>query len=149
MITLKSKARKITFIVIILLIMLTFFMSISSKNNDKFCLIDKNSTLPSDCLNVQNSIYGNIFGISLSLFGFISFTLLFIMHLISNTKHKHSKKFHNFFLIGVILGSAISIYFIYLQFFVLKMICTNCLIVDFSMILILLLVIYDISKGIR
>ncbi len=80
------------------------------------------------CDSVQSSIYGSIFGIKLSyiaVFAFISLLLSFLFY-------------KPIFAIGTYLGAAAAVVLIAIQLFVLKEICSNCMIIDGTMILILL-----------
>ena len=100
----------------------------------------------SDCNIVQKSSYATIFGINVSLIGFIAFSLYFLIYLLTH----HDKIHKNFFLTSSIIGSIFALYFIFLQLIIIKQICTICMIIDVLMILILSIAIYDYlkSKGI-
>ncbi|MBM3232715.1 hypothetical protein FJZ18_00930 [Candidatus Pacearchaeota archaeon] len=104
---------------ILLEIILTATLNFNS-DLGAFCLTG------SDCSSVQNSEYGKLFGVSLSVFGFIMFSLLLIIYLYVERHPKYSQ----FFLLATGLGFCFAVYFLILQFFVLKKICSSCVIID-------------------
>ena len=81
------------------------------------------------CESVQNSVYGSIFGIKLPVYGLIAFIILLGLYFLN-------KKLH---LLTALIGMGISLTLISIQVFVLKQICSNCMIVDFTMITIFLI----------
>ena len=88
------------------------------------------------CELVNNSQYGSFLGIKNSVYGIIIFSLMIILTLFHmNNPTKHSR-----FLIhgGIILGAIISLYFLYLQFFVIRIFCEFCIVVDLGMIIALM-----------
>ncbi|MBX4212216.1 hypothetical protein KW787_02035 [Candidatus Pacearchaeota archaeon] len=97
----------------------------------------------SGCSEVQHSVYGNLLGIKVSTFGFISFVLLLILYLLAQKNRKNQ-----FVFVALAkIGAFFSIYFLIIQFFVLKKICSTCLVVDLTMILISSLATYDWIKN--
>src|SRR5437762_3168146 len=77
----------------------------------------------SGCNEVQHSIYSTILGIKVSVFGFISFILLAILYVLA-----HTKTIKPIVFVSVAkLGAFFSLYFLIIQFFVLKKICSTCL----------------------
>ena len=122
----------IPWIIIILIIIsilfssLIFYFSLKGKT---FC------TFGDSCGNVQNSDYGTLFGMPVSLFGTFSFSLLLLLYLVS----LKTPSFEVYFVFSSIIGSLFSLYFIFIQFFLLHAFCSSCLIVDGSALLILLL----------
>ena len=117
-------------VLILLALALSTYSYLETSSNSTICL------LGSTCDIVKNSTYGNIFGISVSLFGVFSFVFFFFLFLF---RHKHHliKKSLAF---ASIIGAVFSLYFIYLQLFVLKAICTTCITIDGLMLLIFVLV---------
>ena len=85
------------------------------------------------CDLVQNSIYAETFGIKNSVYGVAVFSLLSIISLFQI--FKPTKRKMAFLKFSLFFGSAIAIYFLALQIFVLKAYCKYCLVVDFSVIL--------------
>lgn len=85
------------------------------------------------CDLVQTSQYAYTLGLKNSVFGIFAFAVLLIMTYLE-TKNP-SKKKRTIIHLGIIIGAIIAILFLYLQFFVIKSICTYCIIVDISMIL--------------
>tara|TARA_Y100000310_G_C20590994_1_gene767966 strand:- start:372 stop:788 length:417 start_codon:yes stop_codon:yes gene_type:complete len=129
------KYIKISFThIILLLVAISLFLSaqmVIQSNEDNFFCVDETS-----CNQVQNSIYGEIMGFKVNKLGTIGFTLLFVAFLI---EYKHKKKTLSLGLST--LGALFALYFLYIQFFVLKTLCSQCLIIDFSMLLIFYLAI--------
>ena len=86
----------------------------------------------SSCSVVQNSVYGEIFGFKVGWFGLMGFSALLYFYFFALTE----KKFRAFYFVLSLLGAIFAFYFIYLQFFILKIICKICLIIDVTMIII-------------
>lgn len=96
----------------------------------------------SGCFNVQTSPYAKAFGISNPLLGIIGFgiiSLAIVTLLLAERSGAYwLRGRENFILLplhaGFIIGSAFSIWLLYLQFFVLMTTCSYCLWVDAIMI---------------
>ena len=84
------------------------------------------------CDVIQNSPYAYTFGLKNSYYGVFAFTILGLITL-AHLK-KPNKKTKNIVHIGLIVGSIVSIYFLYLQYAVLKAYCKYCLVVDISLL---------------
>lgn len=114
-------------VLIVVEIMFTSYMAYNSLQNQDVCAIGKS------CEQVQQTKYGQIFGIKLAVIAVFAFIFLLIFY------------FYNYriFLFGSIIGFIISIYLIGIQAVVLKMYCINCLFVDIIMILIFFLSIIE------
>jgi len=113
-----------------------------SGGNDYFCKAG------SDCDSVQNSIYGNLFGIKLAWFGVICFSILLVLFLIVRI----NKKLYWMFFAASLIGAVFAVYFISLQVFILEKFCRDCIIIDSVMLLMFLIVIFefvDFKKEIR
>lgn len=93
----------------------------------------------SSCASVQSSQYAYFLGVKTSVWGIAAFTLLFILYGISYL----SVRRYRFYLAATLLGSLIALYFISLQLFVLKQLCSSCLVVDTLMLLITTLSLYE------
>ncbi len=96
----------------------------------------------SGCDTVTTSKYGYIFGIKNSVYGvfiFLFLSVITLLHIIKPTKEK--KMIIN---LGVIFGSLVALYFVYLQHFVLKSYCKYCLVVDFSLIISLIVLLISL-----
>lgn len=92
------------------------------------------------CDVVNSSVYGSTFGISNSLYGILIFSFMIaltLFHIKYPTKHAR-KILH----VAIIIGSAIAIYFLYLQAFVIKALCSFCLVIDLGLLVALYLMIY-------
>ena len=80
------------------------------------------------CYAVQQSGYKETLGINNSYFGLIVFSILGVLSLSYLDNPRKIKK--KLIIYGILAGSAIAIYFLYLQFFVINAICQYCFIVD-------------------
>jgi len=128
------KIKKIIFALLLFLTILTIYLSISEFLGSKICLT--NLTDSAKCSNVQNTSYGKILGIKVNYLGAVAITLLFLIFLFANSKNKYKQNFYEVYILGTIIGTIGAIYFLSIQFFILKAICSSCLIVDFGTILI-------------
>lgn len=91
------------------------------------------------CTEIQKSNYDSLFGIKnahLGLFIFAFLSIITISHIKSPKKNK--KKIIN---LGIIFGTIIAVYFLYIQAFVLKEFCKYCMIIDIGMLINLFLII--------
>jgi uncharacterized membrane protein len=118
---------------LLLNILLSLYLTTSYSSNIDFCLKS------SSCDDVRNSAYGSIFGIKLAWFGVICFVALFLLYLIA----RFNKKYYWTFFLSSLIGFIFAVYFIYLQIFVLKKICNNCVIIDSIAIMVFLIVIFE------
>ena len=92
------------------------------------------------CATVQNHATAFTFGIKNSLFGAIIFAILVILTLIQIIKHL--KSIDKIIYSGIIISSIISIYFLYLQQFVIHAYCKYCLVVDFAILIALIILFF-------
>jgi uncharacterized membrane protein len=92
------------------------------------------------CQIVEESSYAKTIGINNSYFGIIAFLILIALT-VSQMKHpnKHKKRF---IMIGILICSLVGIYFLFLQFFVIKEFCKYCLVVDIGSIFSLIALLY-------
>ena len=90
------------------------------------------------CMFVQTSQYETTFGIKNAHIGLIAFPLLAILTIFELKKTNKYRK--TLLTLGIILGSIFSIYFLCIQFFILKAICKYCLVVDIGVLISLFLV---------
>lgn len=93
------------------------------------------------CDFVTGSIYGEIFGVKVSVFGLLAFIGLLALYLASMNKYAFV-----LFRFGAVVGGLFALYFLYLQAFVLHAMCTRCLFVDLVALLIAVFVIVDYLK---
>ncbi len=92
------------------------------------------------CDTVNNSSFGSTFGIKNSLYGIFIFSFMIIITLLHMSKpNKHTRRIIH---LAIILGSLIAIYFLYIQFFVIRVFCEFCLVIDFGMIISLIFMFY-------
>lgn len=85
------------------------------------------------CYAVQASQYETTFGFQNAHLGLVAFTLLFIITFLHDKKP--TKKRKQLIQTGLILGSAVAVYFLYLQFFVINAICKYCMVTDIGILL--------------
>ena len=119
--------------ILLVLFIIAFLASIMLAFSPKedTCALDTN------CSAVQLSNQATTLGIKNCHYGVVIFFFMSILIFMQIKKPSKRKKFiiHS----GVIIGSLVSFYFLYLQFFVLNAICIYCLTVDFSMLLSLII----------
>lgn len=122
--------RKYLLVFFLLLIAMASSGILSFKPLSEICNIEQGCDL------VQNSVYAHTFGIKNSIYGVGIFSILSLLALFQ--VFKHSSKMEKFLKFSLIIGSAIAVYFLILQIFVLHAYCKYCLVVDLSVILALL-----------
>ena len=127
------RLRKYDIILGSLILFNLLFCLILALQKNSFCLIGDS------CNDIQNSSYGAIFGIPVIWIGVIAFTILFVLFLLA----RYDKDSYWIFFTATILGAIGAIYFLFIQFFILKQICTSCLITDFLAIIMLVIVIFE------
>ena len=109
-----------------------------------FSPIEETCNIGNSCNAVQNSIQAETFGVKNSLYGVGIF--LFLTFLTFSQIKKYGKIKGFLINMGIIISFIISIYFIYLMVFVLNSYCKYCLVVDISMILGFLTIIFYHKK---
>ncbi|HIH52392.1 MAG TPA: vitamin K epoxide reductase family protein [Nanoarchaeota archaeon] len=119
-------------LVIILTICLIASIALSFLPTSQICGVR------SGCEAVQNSPYKNTFGIDNGYLGIIAFFILLSLTISHLRTPKRYKKILIF--AGVLTGSIIAFFFICLQIFVIKALCTYCLVIDIGIILGLVLI---------
>ncbi|MFA5857180.1 MAG: vitamin K epoxide reductase family protein [Candidatus Pacearchaeota archaeon] len=107
-------------LIIIEIIFSLYLLYVGVTNETQICVKGES------CSEVQNSSYGELFGIQLPYYSLVCFVALILIYF-------WNKKL---FLIGTLLGGLFAIYLIFVQLFVLKKICTTCMMVDIIMLLI-------------
>lgn len=91
------------------------------------------------CSVVQSSSYNSLVGIKNSFFGIFIFAVMsFLAYLQIKYHLGYRRKIINY---AVIIGALVSLFFIYIQAFVLHAYCRYCLVVDISMVIALVLTI--------
>ncbi|MBS3089990.1 hypothetical protein J4461_03900 [Candidatus Pacearchaeota archaeon] len=114
-------------------LILSLYLVYSDSSSNAFCIIGKN------CDSVQNSAYGNLFGVKLSWIGVVAFTFLLILYYLSHRSYTRYKLFAASALLGAILAA----YFIIIQAFVLKQVCSSCIVIDAVMLIITGMSVYE------
>ena len=120
---------KILLALFIISLISSFMLSIASQASTEFCDVNGDT----GCSTVYNSQYSQIFGIKNCHIGVVVFFVLSILTYLQMRKPTRQKK--EIINYSVIIGFAITVYFLYLQQFVLFEYCMYCLAVDFSMVL--------------
>lgn len=128
--------KGLTFILIIASVIMCGYLVLTSAPQDTTLCVT------GGCDTVKNSEYGQIAGIPLAHLGLTSFLFLLLVFLLD-----YKKIIPKFLFLKICLvGSALAIYFIYIQIYVLKAICSNCMFVDISMLIITGIAIFDYLK---
>lgn len=96
------------------------------------------------CDIVQTSSYAKTLGIKNSIYGTFIFLILIYLTFLEIQNHDKIRK--DLIHYSVIMGSAIAVYFLYIQTFILNAWCKYCLVVDFSLIVALILIIFTWKK---
>ena len=123
--------KGILFILIAAELILTFSLMFQDSKNP-FCISGYN------CETVQNSVYSEIFGLKLSYFGFISFSVLLIVYILS-----YNKKIPYWIFVSLAsLSGVLGAYFLYIQKYVIGALCSICIATDSIAILIALISLY-------
>jgi len=96
------------------------------------------------CDSVLSSSYAYTFGVKNSHYGVVIFTILSFVTLFHIKKP--NKKTRHLIHLSMIIGSLIALYFMYLQYFVIKAYCKYCLVVDIILIIGLLITLFMWEK---
>ena len=107
-------------------LVLSAYLVHAKAQTELFCVIGKS------CDAVQQSVYGELWGIDVSTLGLIAFGLLLITAFTQHA-HRYNRKLY---LLCIVLGVMGAIYFIGIQLFVLKQICSTCMVIDGSMLVV-------------
>lgn len=89
------------------------------------------------CYIVQTSQYEETLGINNSYFGLVAFAVLLGFSLSYLKKPKKYKK--QLLMFGIFFGALMSIYFLYIQLFVIGALCKYCMVVDVGAVLSLII----------
>jgi len=130
--------NKYYILIVLFLICLAFSLLLSLISIDQIC------EPGNGCDIVQHSGYESLFGRKNSDFGIVAFSLMLIVTFLQIKYPSRRKK--QFIYLGTFIGSAIAIYFLYLQQFVIKAYCKYCLVVDICMLISLLILILTWKK---
>lgn len=96
------------------------------------------------CDLVRTSKYSYSFGIKNDFYGAFAFLFLSIITYLNIKKPSKNKKY--LINLGVVLGSIVGLYFIYLQKFVIKAYCKYCLVIDLGMLLCLSIMLINLKE---
>ncbi len=92
------------------------------------------------CDVVNSSSYGSTLGIKNSVYGMFVFSFMITLTLFHIRKPNNNTR--RIIHAAVILGSVIALYFLYLQFFIIRVFCTFCMIIDFGLLISLIFLFY-------
>ncbi|MEK6893239.1 MAG: vitamin K epoxide reductase family protein [Nanoarchaeota archaeon] len=134
-----NSLKKLILVFIVLEILFSILLAYSYYSNKIICAPGF------DCADVQKSQYSEIFGIKLPVIGIISFTALCILFFFS----QKNEKIEYLFITAAFIGALGAIRFLYIQFIILKKICSNCLAIDILAIAIFIFAFYDFKKSSR
>jgi len=119
---------------IVFIISLISSIIITSNSTTEAC------TIGGSCDAVNNSMYGSTLGIKNSVYGIFIFSFMIALTLFHiKNPSKHTRRIIH---AAIILGSVIALYFLYLQFFVIKAFCNPCLVIDFGLLISLIFLFY-------
>jgi uncharacterized membrane protein len=96
------------------------------------------------CTIVNTSKYETTLGIKNAHIGLIAFPILAILTILELRKSRKYQK--RLITLGMLIGSAFAIYFLYIQFFILEALCKYCLIIDVGVLLSLALILFFEEK---
>jgi len=131
----KIKLGKLTAVLLLFLTVFTIYLSISEISGQTACIVNTDDA-HANCLTVQNSKYGSIAGVKITYLGTLAIAVLFLLFLLSNSKNKFKQNFYEIYIVGTVVGTLSALYFLSVQFFVLKIVCSSCITVDSTLILI-------------
>jgi len=121
------------------IILAIFLISLAGSIILSFVSIEKACGQQEDngCYQVQTSQYEKTLGISNGYIGIVAFLALSILTIAYMKRIWPKKRFQVKFLIhmGIIITLIFSLYFIYLQIFVIKALCKYCLTIDIGAII--------------
>lgn len=92
------------------------------------------------CTIVQTSEYESTLGIKNAHIGLLTFPILALFAFFEMRRPKRYQKI--IINIGMSIASLIAIYFLYIQFVVLRAVCQYCMVVDIAVLLSLMLIIF-------
>jgi len=122
----KDKKKHITLLLIFILCFIASAI-LSFIPPEKAC-----GSVGSGCYIINTSKYAATIGIKNCYFGLTAFSVLIFLAIWNILKPKKYKK--QLILLGLLLGSVFSIYFIYLQLIVIKACCQFCMVVDIGVL---------------
>lgn len=122
----RTKINKILLAFILFEVLFSYFLVYDHIERGGFCGIG-------ECDTVQKSSYAHVGRINLVYIAAIAFTLLLICY--------HTQP--TFYALGVLCGGLFALYLISIQLFVLGAICSTCMLVDVSMLIIMGLTFYQ------
>lgn len=135
--------NKKKYIILFAIMMLATAMSIVLS----FVPLEKACGNSGSCTIIQTSQYESIFGIKNAHLGLIAFPILALITILELRK---SRKYQKILLnLGIILGSLFALYFLYLQFFILKAICKYCMVVDIGVLISLGIILFWEEKNLK
>lgn len=123
------KNKKEVILLIIFMLCLAASIILSFVPLEKAC-----GGVSNGCYIVNTSQYETTLGIKNSNIGIAAFVMLIVFTL-ERRFYKKTKLNKSIITLGVIVGALFSIYFLYIQFFVLKLMCKYCMVIDLGMLI--------------
>lgn len=114
-------------------LILSAYVAYTSATGADFCLSG------SSCTAVQNSPYGQFLGIKVSIWGALAFLVLLATYLWSRGHYPR----YRWYFSATLIGTLVSLVFIGIQLFILKQVCSSCMVVDTLMLLVAALSTYE------
>lgn len=120
--------NKTKYAIILIMMLLAAFSSLILSTMNLATVCGENS----GCSIIQFSGYEKTFGISNAHLGLIAFPILALLTIFELRRtNKYRKRLIQ---LGILIGSGFAVYFLYLQFFVLKAICKYCIVADIAIL---------------
>lgn len=123
-------------ILIVANLLLSVYLVYEQNKNEGICLIG------STCNAVWSSPYAHVLGIPLPWFGVFAFAIVLMFSLFRS----RNIWLERFYILSVGAGGLIALYLIIVQLFVLKLICSTCMVIDSIAIIIAILASEDIRQ---
>ena len=118
---------------IVIELILSAYVTYGNYTSADLCILGGN------CTAVQSSVYAQFLGIKTSVWGIISFTLLFVLYGWAHNSYKH----YRLYLAASLLGALLALQFLAVQAFILHQFCSSCLVIDTLMLIIFALSLYE------
>lgn len=133
------RIRTIIYSLIVLAILASGYLAYVNRigADEGICIVGNDGE--NGCADVQDSKYGSLLGIKVCHLGLFAFGLLFLVYMGASMVNKYRRNFYRLFLGISFIGALLAVYFLFVQFFILKTICSTCIIIDLAAIFIFIL----------
>lgn len=102
-----------------------------------------------DCGTVQNSAYGELFGVPIAVYGFLMYVVVAALLLLENTTPFLQTNARALTFVVVLFAWVFSMWLVYVQFFILEALCPWCLSHEANMTILLPIVTLRLLQGFR